>query len=207
MGYKLAIRLIEAPLSVEHAILWLSDTPDTGYFVGQDAWNATAALELDDPTSTLDSTLSDDELVRIRKAEKIRREKIEAMRTRLIAKAAKNGPLRNAIIRAAQDRPADVERLAADPIATLDAVAVTLELGDGIAYVDDNPLGPLLANVRVLSLDDADAIVAAVERARKDVAEGKTRIPAEFVRELPLPKDVRTFVEARIGSVILIEKA
>ena len=203
MGYKLAIRVVKAPLAVEHAILWLDKTPDSGYFRAQHAWNATLALDPDDPYDRLPQ----EEIDRAGEAERARSAKINAMRNAMIEKARKNGPLRNAIIKAAGYRKDEVDRLVADPEAAFDAVATTLDLGDAMAYVDGNPIAKLLANARVLSLDDADAIVAAVERARDDVAAGNTRIPAEFAREIPFPNDVRTFVDARIGAVVLIDKA
>lgn len=199
MGYNLVVAVIDGPLTVEHGMLMLANTPDSGFFVGQNGWKA-SCFSLDAGTE-----MTDAECEAARADEDARQARMDEIEARVLASAKAPGALRDALLSAVSD-PDEMDWAERSATSHVCLLGQSLSMGDAIAYGDDEVWGAS-QSLRILTWDDADMLAEAARKARARCAEGTDpRIGTAERCGVPTDDEIRGFVARHAGKTIVLGK-
>lgn len=179
MATTIRLYVIEAPLTIDHLILAVSGTPDSGFFETQNVWDHLSGDEpFERDGARHKELLALDEPMRLRI--EAARAAVEANDACAAAMTARFGP-----------ESADV-----DPDMHLHWLAPDLRLGESFQFPEGTPLWALGEIVLI----DSRAIRNLVGAVASAIADPRTEHPEDMAR----PEDVRTFLNSHIGKPMLI---
>jgi hypothetical protein len=202
MGYRLVLLALSAPLTIDHGIAALGDTPFSGFFSEQSLWNAAEAEgQFDEPYEP-----SPDEREACAAADLPRLARLAAARQTGAEQSAR-GPLHDALLSAAGGDAAHLGHLQNDAAAQIHALAPRLELGDCLAFQEAEALWAIADRLRILSFDDAELLIAGTTSARAFCESGKDhRAPPQAADNVPCDDTIRRFVMRHAGQPCLLTK-
>lgn len=203
MGYHFILFALRAPLTIDHAIVALSEVPDSGFHVHQTTWNEAKKLVLSGESRSLTA----DEVEACEGADLPRRARF-ARAEQAVKEASIAGDLHRSIVANADGNTAILGHLQSDPEQQIHQLAPRLDLGDCLAFQGD--FGPLWAfswTLRILGFDDADLIAAEVSKARAFAdSRADARVPGAQAVGIPDEEAIRAFVSEHAGEPCLLLK-
>lgn len=194
MTYNLVLRVLVAPLTIDHGILALDSTPGSGFFteqnrLGFDGGGASAFAE--------------------REARDLPREARAARARQAVAEASASGPLHRALVREAAGDKRSLGVLQGSADTQIAALAPTLRMGEAVAYAAKPGAGiwDHAHRLRVLDFDDAELLVGFAAAARERIlASDDPLLPSPEAAGIPTEDAIRAFVAEHAGSVCFITR-